>query len=128
MGPIWAATRLFAKPPTFELEPGEAIVRQVTANHFENGEARGGDLLITNRRLGFRPHRFNVQLTTWNVRHSEIRGAYCEGDRFLVIQGMKRHDWLVVWHSGDLAKEIAALAKTTPSPPSPTAASELLGA
>ncbi|WP_223636662.1 hypothetical protein [Corallococcus sp. EGB] len=89
------------------------MVREVVANHFLNGEARGGRFLITDRRLGFRPHRFNVQLSTWSIRHDEIESVRHEGERLLVIgvRGAAKPEWLVVSDAAALEHEVAALAQ-----------------
>ena len=39
----------------------ETVVHHGPANHFKGIEAVGGKLFLTNRRLVFRSHRFNVQ-------------------------------------------------------------------
>jgi hypothetical protein len=64
----------FTKPPTAELEPGEQVLSTLRANHFLDGEGRGGQLLVTERRLRFVPHRYNVQLALWSVPWEEVRG------------------------------------------------------
>lgn len=113
LGPIYAVMKALSPPPTFELEPGESIVREVLANHFLKGESRGGWLLITNRRLGFRPYRFNVQVSTWSIRHDEIESVRHEGERLLVIgvRGAAKPEWLVVADAAALEREVAALAQ-----------------
>jgi hypothetical protein len=60
--PGFLILRAFRSKPTFSLEPGEAIVQEAPANHMLRHEGRGGRLVITNRRIVFLPHRFNVQL------------------------------------------------------------------
>jgi hypothetical protein len=113
IGPIFMGMRAFAVPPVLPLEPGEKLVREMTANHFLDGEARGGKLLLTDRRLGFKPHRFNVQLSTWSVRLPEIRGVAIEGDRFLVVDAMegRQPEWIVVMNPQQVAKDISAVTE-----------------
>jgi hypothetical protein len=61
--------------PKLALEPeqGEAIVNQERANHFLRDEGGGGTLFITDRRVMFLPHRFNVQLDRVEHRLPDIR-------------------------------------------------------
>lgn len=112
IGPIWAAVRFFTKPPTFELEAGEEIVKELAANHFLRGEARGGRMLLTNRRIGFRPHRFNVQLDTWSALLEDIVSVEPEGERFLVVQlEHGEPQWFVVWKPRIVAADLEALVR-----------------
>src|SRR6185503_13793911 len=91
--------------PKLELEPGEQLLREQAANHFLGGEARGGKLLITNRRLAFRPHRFNVQLATFSVPLDKIRSLTSAGSRFLVVTtDAPKPEWIVTWNPRELAQ------------------------
>ena len=54
------------------------VLEERAASHFLGGEGRGGKLLVTSRRLAFRPHRFNVQLATWSLPLSEIVRFECD--------------------------------------------------
>ena len=49
-----------AEPKTM-LEPGEAVLKAGRANLQHGGETSGGRLFLTNRRLIFEAHIFNVQ-------------------------------------------------------------------
>jgi hypothetical protein len=51
---------------------GEAILFQGPANHFQNGEGRGGWLTLTSTRLVFRSHGMNVQNQPLNLEVGEI--------------------------------------------------------
>lgn len=112
VGPVWAVRRAFVEAPTFALEPGEVLIDELAANHFLNGEARGGKALITSRRLGFRPHRFNVQLDTWSARLGAIEPSRVEGSRFLVVRaaGSAAPAWLVVMNPEGLRARFTELA------------------
>ncbi|MGE6760752.1 tetratricopeptide repeat protein [Corallococcus interemptor] len=109
--PIWLITKALSPIPTFELEAGESVVREVVANHFLDGESRGGRLLITDRRLGFCPNRFNLQVSTWSIRHDEIESVHHEGQQLLVIgvRGAAKPEWLLVFNASALESEITAL-------------------
>lgn len=55
---IGLKTHFVQKGPDLE---GERILKQGPANHVRGSEAVGGWLYLTDRRLLFRPHRFNIQ-------------------------------------------------------------------
>jgi hypothetical protein len=114
VGPIFMVMRAFTEPPEVPMEPGEILVRELAANHFVAGEARGGKLLITNRRLAFRPHRFNVQLSTWTARLPDIRQMKVEGDRFLVVDATEGRpaEWIVVMNAQRVAKDVSEASLT----------------
>jgi hypothetical protein len=118
VGPIFCLVRAFSAVPTFELQPGEVVVRQVAANHFLKGEARGGKLLMTERRLGFLPHRFNAQLATWSAGYDQIESVRHEGERLLVIslRGSASPEWLVVENAAELEGRVAAMVEAGRGP------------
>ncbi len=109
VGPIWALTRALEPSPTFELEAGETLLDESPGNHFLNGESRGGKILLTDRRIGFRPHRFNVQLETWSATLDDIATVEQEGARFLVltVTGSDDQEWLVVQNPQQIAEQIS---------------------
>ena len=77
-------------------------------------EARGGSLLITERRLGFLPHRFNVQLAPWSLPLEQLRGVRTEGSRLLVLDTdppLPLHQTAIAWRTdGQALAAIAAWA------------------
>src|SRR6185436_11947631 len=77
--------RALAPIPEFPLQHGETLVHEWVGNHFLGGESRGGRVLLTSARLGFRPHRFNVQSATWSVNRADITRVRVEGARFLLV-------------------------------------------
>lgn len=48
-------------PPQTPLQPGESLVKESRANLQRGIESVGGQLYLTNRRLIFESHKFNVQ-------------------------------------------------------------------
>jgi hypothetical protein len=116
VAPIWGLARAFASSPVLPLDPDETVSFEVAANHFLGGEARGGKLLATDRRLAFRPHRFNVQLDTWSVPLADLAALRTEGARFLLVttQGTSaeraEEHWLVVQHPERVRAQIEQLA------------------
>jgi len=110
VGPGWLLMRAFAARPVFELEPGEELVREMAGSHFLHGEGRGGRVLLTTRRLAFRPHRFNVQLDLWSTPLADIQGVAPEGSRFLVVttRACDEPVWIVVPSAAHVIEEIRA--------------------
>jgi hypothetical protein len=119
---------LFTAPPTAALEAGERILSTSRANHFLNGEGRGGRLFVTERRIGFLPHRYNVQLAPWSVAWDSVTGfstpnsavvgavAAVAGvparalQNFLVVQLRDgKQERLVVWNRKQMAEYLDRL-------------------
>lgn len=72
--PGFFLVRLIGAPKrVFEPEADEALLEDRAANHFLGREGRGGRLYLTDRRLVFLPHRFNVQLEPVELSLSAIR-------------------------------------------------------
>jgi hypothetical protein len=67
---VAARRRLVQNPPTV---PGEHVIFHSPANHFRGGEGVGGWLVLTDNRLLFRPHKFNVQTGDWSVSLDEVQ-------------------------------------------------------
>jgi hypothetical protein len=44
-----------------EIREGEKLIKEGGANHFKRWEAVGGKLALTNKRLIFKSHKFNIQ-------------------------------------------------------------------
>ena len=58
-----------------EREPGEQVVRKSRANQWRGAEAVGGQLLLTDRRLVFSPHRVNLNRDLFAVPITDIRAV-----------------------------------------------------
>ncbi|WP_209332698.1 GRAM domain-containing protein [Lunatimonas salinarum] len=56
----YTAKRLF-KRITIETADNEEIIKEGGANHFKGKEGVGGKLLLTDKRLIFKSHKFNIQ-------------------------------------------------------------------
>ncbi len=110
VGPVFMVMRAFAPKPELALASGETVVHEEAANHWLGGESRGGRLLITNRRLGFRPHRFNVQLQTWSTPLETIDEVTCEGQRLVGVhvEGTSEPVWFVSMSAEQLAQRLRA--------------------
>jgi hypothetical protein len=111
VGPALLVVRALGPAPVFELEPGERVLEETSAGHFLGGESRGGKLLLTDRRIAFRPHRFNVQLDTWSVPRAEVTSARPMGMRMLVVRTRDGGEhWLVTMSPRDLAARLEPTA------------------
>lgn len=56
----YASKRLFKKI-TIETADNENIIKEGGANHFKGKEGVGGKLVLTDKRLIFKSHKFNIQ-------------------------------------------------------------------
>lgn len=54
-------SKLLIKGTAIDLDTGENIVFETGANHFKGVEAVGGKLYLTNKRVVFKSHTFNIQ-------------------------------------------------------------------
>lgn len=113
VGPAFLLVRALGPRPTLPLEPGEVLLRESEAGHVLGPENRSGRLILTTRRLGFRPHRHNVQLATWDVRLDDVSGFAFEGNRFFGVRtaGAAEPAWLFSLAPRLLAARIAAAAR-----------------
>jgi hypothetical protein len=62
----------FVKGTKIETGDGERIVFETPANHFKGIEAVGGKLYLTNRRLVFKSHKFNIQKHLLSLNIADI--------------------------------------------------------
>lgn len=63
----------FVKDTTkIDTDPGEEIVFESLANHFKGLEGVGGKLYLTNKRLIFKSHKFNIQNHQLSIDLSDI--------------------------------------------------------
>lgn len=71
---------------TFE---GEAIVFQGPANHFFNGESRGGWLTLTPSKLAFRSHGMNVQNQNLDISLEEFAEVLSSQTLGIIPNGLR---------------------------------------
>ncbi len=91
----------------------DEVLYEKAANHFLNGEARGGKVVITRDHIAFRPHRFNVQLDTRMLPLKKVRSIRAEGSRFIVIDVADQpEEWMVVLNAAKIAQYLAAVKAT----------------
>lgn len=83
--------------PSFS-DADEEVLFQTHANHFRGMEAVGGWLVLTDRRLLFRPHRMNIQKREWSLPRADlirlepyrVLGVLPTGLRALTASGEER--------------------------------------
>ena len=111
VGPLWAISRVSAEVAELHFDDGDEVLYQTAANHFLNGEARGGKVFVSRDHIAFRPHRFNVQLETRMVPLSKVTDVRAEGSRFMVLDApdASHQEWLVVMNAPKLAGYVASL-------------------
>jgi hypothetical protein len=70
-------------------QDGERLLKQGPANHFRGWEGVGGWLYLTDRRLLFRPHRFNVQRHELSVPLTKVVGAAACATAWVIPNGLR---------------------------------------
>ncbi len=104
----------------------ETVLKQGGASHFKGMEAVGGKLFLTDRRLVFKSHRFNIQVHEESYPLAEItaveprRGISIVGDGLAVVLNGDREERFVVFGRRDWmtqilsARDLAAPIPATP--------------
>ena len=69
---LFANSKRLAKDTKIDTDAGETILFDTGANHFKGAEAVGGKLYLTNKRLVFKSHKFNVQNHELSIDLSDI--------------------------------------------------------
>jgi hypothetical protein len=82
---LWRRSRLTRADPR---RPGERLFAQGPANHLRGWEAVGGGLYLTDRRLLFRPHRFNFHRTEASIPLDEILRAETRATGGVIPNGL----------------------------------------
>ena len=69
---VWTNSRVLLKGTPITIDASEIIVFTTGANHFQGVEGVGGKLYLTNKRLIFKSHNFNIQNHEFSIRLSEV--------------------------------------------------------
>jgi hypothetical protein len=105
----------------------ETVLKHGGASHFKGIEAVGGRLFLTDQRLVFKSHRFNIQVHQESYPLADItaveprRGISIVGDGLAVVLSGGREERFVVFGRRDWitqilsARDLAAPAQTTPA-------------
>jgi hypothetical protein len=104
----------------------EAILKQGGASHFKGMEAVGGKLFLTDHRLVFKSHRFNIQVHEESYALGDIvaveprRGISIVGDGMAVVMHDGREERFVVFGRRDWITRILSARDLVSPAPSPT--------
>jgi hypothetical protein len=71
----FAGSKAVAQGSLAELDPGEIVRHEGPANHFTPGDSAGGRLYLTDHRLYFKSHGFNLKDHTLSLPLDDIAGA-----------------------------------------------------
>ena len=95
-----------------ELRNNESIIKQGSANHWQGWEAAGGRLFLTDQRLVFKSHRFNVQRHEISIELGEVAFVKARNNFLLVPNGMSiflrngHEERFVIWGRKDWINKI----------------------
>jgi hypothetical protein len=82
----WQRSRFAREDPGLE---GEQLLKQGPANHYRGLEGVGGWLYLTDKRLLFRSHRFNVQNHELSMPWDEIAEAQVCPTAWIIPNGLR---------------------------------------
>lgn len=68
----FANSKFLAQTTKIATSEEETIILETGANHFKGAEAVGGKLYLTNKRLVFKSHKFNIQNYELSIPLSDI--------------------------------------------------------
>jgi hypothetical protein len=88
-------------PPQTPLHPGETLVRESRANLQRGLESVGGHLYLTDQRLLFESHRFNLQRGATEVPLADIAGVRKVWTKFLGVLPIMPNSLAIARTSGD---------------------------
>jgi hypothetical protein len=69
---LFANDKFLTKRTNIDTDSNETIVFETGANHFQGLEGVGGKLYLTNKRLIFKSHRFNIQNHELSISLSDV--------------------------------------------------------
>jgi hypothetical protein len=69
---LFANAKFLTKRTNIDTDSNETIVFETGANHFQGLEGVGGKLYLTNKRLIFKSHRFNIQNHELSISLSDV--------------------------------------------------------
>ncbi len=78
-----------------ELKPGEEIIKEARANLQRGAETVGGRAWLTDQRLIFEPHRFNVQGGRMHIELADVRSTRRAWTKFLGLFPIAYNSFLV---------------------------------
>ena len=69
---LFVKSKWLAKVTKIDTQADESVLFETGANHFKGVEAVGGKLYLTNKRLVFKSHKFNIQNHQLSIKLSDI--------------------------------------------------------
>ena len=69
---LFANSKRLTKDTKIDTDANETILFDTGANHFKGAEAVGGKLYLTDKRLVFKSHMFNIQNHEFSINLSDI--------------------------------------------------------
>lgn len=69
---LFVNSKFLIQSTKIEIAKDETILFETGANHFKGAEAVGGKLYLTNQRLVFKSHKFNIQKHELSIGLSDI--------------------------------------------------------
>lgn len=82
----WQRSRFTRENPCSD---GERLLKQGPANHFRGWEGVGGWLYLTDKRLLFRPHRFNLQNRELAIPLEEVVDVQTCATAWVIPNGLR---------------------------------------
>lgn len=70
---LFANSKMVKESTKIETKPGETIIFETPANHFKGMEGVGGRLYLTNKRLVFKSHKWNIQNHLFEIDITDIK-------------------------------------------------------
>ena len=69
---LFVKSKWLGKVTKIDTQADESVLFETGANHFKGVEAVGGKLYLTNKRLVFKSHKFNIQNHQLSIKLSDI--------------------------------------------------------
>lgn len=103
-----------------DLKKGEILLKEGRANHWKGIEAVGGRLFLTDHRLVFKPHSFNIQIREESISLDQIvsikpnRTFFILPNQISVELANGKEERFVVWNRKKWMEKIEQIKKKMP--------------
>jgi hypothetical protein len=84
---LFANSKIVKESTKIETHPDENIIFETPANHFKGMEGVGGKLYLTNKRLVFKSHKYNIQNHELSISLSDLTKVYKRKTLGLISNG-----------------------------------------
>lgn len=102
---LFSKSKFDKETTTIDTEPDETIIFQTPANHFKGIEGVGGKLYLTNKRLIFKSHKFNIQNHELSTNLTDINSV----DRYKTL-GVVNNGLLIITNNNTTEKFVVEQA------------------